>query len=106
MRPDEERVVVAGIAVLATDDDALGERVVVGRDDPALAGDQQLGGRRAEHLGQTLAADRRAVAQGAEAVGRVVDDVTPRRAPEGVEGVGVGRVAEDVDRRRRGPCRP
>ena len=71
---DEERVVGARIAVFATDDDALGERVVVGRHNAALAGDQELGRRGAEHLGQALAADRRAVAQGAEAVGRVVDD--------------------------------
>ena len=104
VEPDEERVVGAGIAVLAAHHDALCELVVVGRDDPSLAGDQQLCGRRAEHLRQALAAHRCAVAQGAEAVGRVVDDGHAAARGQGVEGRGVGRVAKEVHWRDDGRC--
>ena len=78
----EGGVVVAGVAVLAARPQAGRELVVAGGHDPAFARDEQLRGRGREDLGETGAADRVAVVQGAEAVCGVVDDGHPAAAPD------------------------
>ena len=74
-------------------------------DEPALAGDERLGRREAEHLGVAEAADRPAVGERAERVGGVEDDRDAARpAPMLDDALGVARRAEDVRREQR--CRP
>jgi len=77
VQPDEAGVVVPGVAVVPADAAALGEDVVIGGDDAALAGDQHLGRREAEHLGVAEPADHGGAATRAEGVGGVEEQPDP-----------------------------
>ena len=61
VEPGESRVVVAGVAVVATDAQGVGEARVVRGDEAAFAGDERLRGSEAEHFGDAERSDRNAV---------------------------------------------
>ena len=80
---DEPAVVVARVPVVAPDPAPLREQIVVRRDEPPFAGDDDLRRRQAEHLGVAEAADLCAAVPRAERVGGVEEQpqaVAPRRS--------------------------
>ena len=97
----EASVVVAGVAVVASDAQRLGERRVVRRDEPAFTGDERLGGREAEDLGGAERAERNAIGRRAERVGGVEDDRDAVLARDVLDAPGIARGAEDVSRQDR-----
>jgi hypothetical protein len=56
----EGAVIVTVVPILAADAHLLCQVIVIGRDDPAFARDQQLCGRQTINLGVALSADRAA----------------------------------------------